>query len=213
MEPSSFSPSDDVSEARGKLERDPERNYSEFFQVIDGDGDDNYVRKLLGVLVDKKKSLFGDNSTLVPEVDLSLLDVPTLSPSDKKGLGAEILKMSKLKKEYEIDEMMKQIEKNEQNLKRVNISISLSRENNDNFKKKAAHSKAQLDELVKEASEVGYADDTQIIMKIQKLHDDLDKIEKRMMQYQKLLDKQKALIIRKLTLQYNLTFFESIIHG
>ena len=121
--------------------------------------------------------------------------------------------MSKLKKEYEIDEMMKQIEKNEHNLKRVNISISLSRENNANFEKKAATSKALLDDLVKEASEMGYADDSKIILKIQKLLDDLDKIEDRMEKYRKLLEKQQGLIIRKQALNYNLTFFESVIHN
>lgn len=121
--------------------------------------------------------------------------------------------MSKLKVEYEIDEMMKQIEKNEHNLKRVNISISLSKENNANFEKKAATSKALLDNLVKEASEMGYADDSKIILKIQKLLDDLDKIEDRMEKYRKLLEKQQGLIIRKLALNHNLTFFESVIHN
>ena len=174
---------------------------------------DGHISRLLETLVDKKKSLFDDHNSLIPEVDLSSLDVPTLGPSDREELQAKILKMSKLKKEYEIDEMMKQIEKNEHNLKRVNISISLSKENNANFEKKATTSKAQLDDLVKEASEMGYADDSKIILKIQKLLDDLDKIEERMEKYKKLLEKQQGLIIRKLALHHNLTFFESVIHS
>ena len=165
-------------------------------------------------MVERKKSLFDNSKSLVPEISLSSLNVPTLSPSDKEELQVKILKMSKLKKEYEMDEMMKQIEKNEHNLKRVNISISLSRENNANFEKKAAASKTLLDDLVKKASEMEYTDDdSKIILKIQKLLDDLDKIEDRMEKYRKLLEKQKGLIIRKSALNHNLTFFESVIHN
>ena len=151
-------------------------------------------------------------SVHIPEVDLSTVTFPTLSPSDKTELKAKILEMSKLKKEFEVDEMMKQIEKNEHNLKRVNMSISMSKENNANFVKRAAEFSTSLDELVKQASEMGYADDSKIYLQIQKLLDDREKIDNRMKQYEKLLDKQKELIITKLSLHYNLTFFESVIH-
>ena len=179
-------------------------------QIRDNDG---HISRLLKTLVEKEKSLFDNNSSLIPEIDLTSLDVPTLSPSDQTELKGKILKMSKLKKEYEIDEMMKQIEKNERNLKRVNISISLSKENNANFEKKAEATKAQLDNLVKKARVTGLADDSNMILKIQKLFDDLDKIEERTKKYTKLLEKQQGLIVATLALHHNLTFFENVIQN
>ena len=180
----------------------------------DGNSDnDGYISRLMKTLVEREKSLFDSNSSLVAEIDLTTVEVPTLSPLDKKELEDKILKMSKLKKEYEIDEMMKQIEKNERNLKRVNISISLSKENNANFEKKAEATKAQLDDLVKKANGTGFADDSKMILKIQKLFDDLDNIEERMKKYSRLLEKQQGLIVTKLALHHNLTFFENVIHN
>lgn len=148
----------------------------------------------------------------MPEDDLNSLNVPTISPSDMTELKAKILKMSNLKREFEIDEMMKQIEKNEHNLKRVNISISLSKENNANFEKKAVEINASLDELVRQATEMEHDDDSKIHLKIQKLLDDLNKIDERMKKYKKLLEKQKDLMITNLALHHNLTFFESVVH-
>ena len=171
---------------------------------------DESVHQLLQVVVEKANTMF--NSSIIPEIDLSRLDVPTFSPSEKEELKTAILKMSKLRKEYEVDEMMKHLDKNEHNLKRLNISISLSQENNPNFEKKAILCKKQLDELVEHISEMKY-NDGKIILKLQKFLDDLNSIDDRMRKYKKLLDKQKGLIIRKMALTYNLTFFESVIHG
>lgn len=122
--------------------------------------------------------------------------------------------MSKLKKEYEIGEMTKKIEKIEHNLKRLNISVSLSKENNRKFEKKVAQCKTQSDELIKLVKS-GRVDpnDSKIILKIQTLLDELSKVEERMKQYKILLEKQKELIIRKLAINYNLTFFENVLHS
>ena len=154
-------------------------------------------------------SLCGSNGSIVPEVDLNSLDVPALSPADKKGLEGKILKMSKLKKEYELDEMKKKIDKNERNLKRVNVSISLSKENNPNFVKKVEQCKTQLPELERRMKE---EPTDELFLYIHKLLGDLLKIKDRMMRYQVLLEKQKGFMITKLALQYNLTYFETVIH-
>jgi len=184
--------------------RDPEKNYSNFYKIIQ----DDEVQELI-----KKKKIFDNNTSLVAELNFTSLAVPTLSPSDKEELTAKILKMSDMKKEFEIDEMMKQIEKNEHNLKRVNISVSLSRENDDNVRKKANDCISKLNDLVLLASEIVYDDDSKIHLKIKKLLSDLDKINERMKRYHSLLEKQKGLMVRKIALQQNLTFFESVIHG
>ena len=155
-----------------------------------------------------RNSLCGSNGSIVPEVDLSSLDVPTLSPADRKEVEVKILKMSKLKKEYELDEMKKKIDKNEHNPKRVNVSISLSKENNPNFVKRVEQCRTQLPELERKLMNAS----DEFILYIHKLLDDLLKTEERMKRYKNLLDKQKGFITRKLALQYNLTFFESVIH-
>ena len=155
-----------------------------------------------------RNSLCGSNGSIVPEVDLSSLVVPTLSPADRKEIEVKILKMSKLKKEYELDEMNKKIDKNEHHLKRVNVSISLSKENNPNFVKRVEQCRTQLPELERKLMNAS----DEFILYIHKLLDDLLKTEERMKRYKNLLDKQKGFITRKLALQYNLTFFESVIH-
>lgn len=188
----------------------PDKNYTKFHEVI---GKHDHVKELQ--LLVQRQTMFNGSSSMFKMVNYSALalEVPTIAAADKEALSKEIQKMSEMKREYEIDEMMKLIEKNEHNLKRVNISILLSKENNANFEKKAATCKAQLDELVSKASEMGLNDDSQYHLAIQKLLDDLDKIDDRMKKYNMLLEKQKGLIIKKLELQQNLTFFESIIHS
>lgn len=156
-----------------------------------------------------RNSLCGSNGSIVPEVDLNSLDVPTLSPSDKKELEEKILKMSKLKREYELDEMKKKIEKNKHNLKRVNVSISLSKDNSPNFVKKVEQCKSQLPELEHRIKE---EPTDKLFLYIHKQLGDLKKIEDRMTKYQVLLDKQKGLMTRQLALQYNLTYFETVLH-
>ena len=184
------------------------KNFTKFHEVIDNHDHVKEIQQLV-----QKQALFNSSSTMFSVVNYSALEVPTISVADKEVLTKEIQKMSDMKREYEIDEMMKLIEKNEHNLKRVNISILLSKENNANFEKKAAECKARLDELVTKASDMGLEDDSQYHLTIHKLLDDLDKIDERMKKYNMLLEKQKGLIIRKLELHQNLTFFESVIHS
>ena len=180
-------------------------NYSSFHEVIKG---------VLRTLLDDSKTLFDTITFLVTAPKVEFI-VPTLSPSVKEEMKAKILNMSEMKKEYEINDMMKRIEKNKHLLKKINTSISLSQEGIANFEKKAAQYKNQSIELMAWYNDrnpaMDYSDDSQVYLKIQKLLEGLERVDGKIKTYKQLLSKQRELMIRMLNLQQNLTFFESVV--